>query len=178
MLKKLILGVLFITGSLVSSVSSAEECIFNEDQIQVLKYSYERGKEHGYEWTLAAISWQESGAGQKLKNPTSDSYGPYGNLLRTVEKRLKMEDSIEGLSKIPLNREQTIFLLKNDWEFSSHFAIVELQNWEKVHKGNKQKAIASYFGGYTPSTKAAQNYLKKLNKKIAYLKNSGCGIDA
>lgn len=173
---KLLSGVLIIGSLLFSATSSAKECIFNQDQIKLLKYSYERGKEHDLQWTLAAITWQESGAGRALKNPTSHAYGPYGNLLRTVESRLRDPKFVETLPRIPLTRDAIINLLKHDWEFSSQMAIVELQNWERVHKGNRQKAIASYFGGYTPNTPAAKRYLSQVNSKISYLKNSECQI--
>lgn len=175
-MSKLLSGVLIIGSLLFSATSSAKECIFNQDQLKLLKYSYERGKEHDLEWTLAAITWQESGAGAKLKNPTSHAYGPYGNLLRTVESRLRDQKFVDTLPRVPLTREAVIRLLKHDWEFSSTFAIVELQNWERVHKGNKQQAIASYFGGYTPNTPAAKRYLSQVNSKIAYLKKSECNI--
>lgn len=175
MLKKLLLGATIAIGSLTFNANAGvEQCQFNDEQIEVLRYAYERGKPHDLQWTLAAIAWQESSAGVKMKNPKADSYGIFGSLLRTVEARLQDQEFANSLSKTPLNRKQTVFLLQHDWEFASDMAIVELQYWQKRHNGNHRKMIASYFGGNKSNSKAAQSYADTLNKKIVYLKQSGC----
>lgn len=175
MLKKLLLGATLAIGSMsFNANASAEQCEFNDHQKQVLQYAYNRGKEYDLQWTLAAIAWQESSAGLKMKNPKADSYGIFGNLLRTVEARLQDQEFADTLSKTPLNRKQTIFLIQHDWEFAADFAIAELEYWKKRHNGNHRKAVASYFGGNKPNAKAAQRYADSLNKKIIYLKKSGC----
>lgn len=177
MLKKLLLGATLAIGSMTFSVNanaSVEQCEFTSSQQKVLQYAYSRGKEHDLQWTLAAIAWQESSAGEKMKNPKADSYGIFGNLLTTVEARLKDQEFAATLSKNPLNRKQTVFLIQHDWEFASDFAIAELEYWKHRHNGNHRKAVASYFGGNNPNSKAAQRYADTLNKKIIYLKKSGC----
>ena len=161
-------------GSISFAHSAPMQCEFSENQVKVLKYAYNRGKPHDLQWTLAAIAWQESSAGEKLKNPNADSYGIFGSLLTTVEARLKDKEFTESLSKVPLNRSQTIFLLKNDWEFASDFALVELNYWKDRRNGNHRQAVSSYFGGNKPNTKAAKRYADTLSKKIEYLKKSGC----
>ncbi|AIA64828.1 hypothetical protein AVV44_gp029 [Cronobacter phage S13] len=177
MLSKLILGATLAIGSLAFNANaavSAEQCEFSKEQVEVLRYAYNRGKEHDLSWTLAAIAWQESSAGVKLKNPKADSYGIFGNLLTTVEARLKDQEFANNLSRVPLNRKQTVLLLQHDWEFASEFAIAELEYWKRRHNGNYRKAVASYFGGNNPNSKAAQRYADTLNSKIIYLKKSGC----
>ena len=161
-------------GSIGFANSAPMQCEFSKEQVKVLKYAYKRGKPHDLQWTLAAIAWQESSAGVKLKNPKADSYGIFGSLLTTVEARLKDKEFTQSLSKVPLNRKQTVFLLKNDWEFASDFAIVELTYWKDRRSDNHRQTVASYFGGNKPNTKAAQRYADTLGKKIQYLKTSGC----
>lgn len=173
---KYLLGAIIAIGSLsFNANASVEQCSFSSDQTKVLKYAFERGKPYNLEWTLAAIAWQESSAGLKTKNPKSDSYGLFGSLLKTVESRLKKDEEFrESLRKIPLSRKQTIFLLRNDWEFSTSFAIAELSYWKERHNGNYRKTLGSYFGGNNPNSKAAVNYVNGITKKIQYLKKSGC----
>lgn len=178
MLKKLILGATLIVGSLSTAnaaVSAPLICdIFTKDQVTALQYAHDKGKQHDLQWTLAAIAWQESSAGQVLKHPKAHSYGVFGNWLPTVEARLKDKEFAESLGKVPLNRSQTIFLLQNDWEFSADLALVELNYWKQRHNGNHHKTISSYFGGNKPNTPAAKSYAKRLEGKIRYLKQTGC----
>lgn len=177
MFKKLLLGAVIAIGSIGTASASIETktCdIFTDDQIKVLQYAHDRGKQYDLEWTLAAIAWQESSAGVKTKNPRADSYGIFGSLLTTVETRLKDKEFADTLSKVPLNRKQTIFLLKHDWEFASEFALVELTYWQDRHNADHQKTVSSYFGGNRPNTPAAKSYAKRLNEKIRFLKRTGC----
>lgn len=177
MFKKLFLGAIIALGSInyASASTETKTCdIFTDEQLKVLQYAHDRGKPYDLQWTLTAIAWQESSAGLKMKNPKADSYGIFGSLLTTVEARLKDKEFSDSLSKVPLNRKQTVFLLKHDWEFASDFALAELLYWQDRHDGNHRKTISSYFGGNKPNTKAARNYAKRLNDKIVFLKNTGC----
>lgn len=148
--------------------------IFTKEQQKVLQYSYEKGKEHNLQWTLAAIAWQESSAGQKLKNKNSDSYGLYGNMLSTVNSRLKDEEFKKNLPKIPLTQKQTVMLIQHDWEFAATFALVELEYWKNRHSGDRGKMISSYFGGNKFNSKSAKYYRSCIDEKIRELKKSGC----
>lgn len=177
MLSKLLLGAVLTLGSIgyASASTETKTCdIFTQDQIKVLQFAHDKGKPYDLQWTLAAIAWQESSAGLKHKNPKADSYGIFGSLLTTVEARLKDKEFADSLRKVPLNRKQTIFLLKHDWEFSSEFALAELTYWQDRHKNDHRKTVSSYFGGNRPNTTAAKGYAKSLNEKIRFLKQTGC----
>lgn len=119
-----------------------------------------------YEWTLVAIAWQETLAGEALINVFDGgmgnaSCGPYHNMLSSVFRRHK-----EWVpTKFNVNR--VCSKLITDWRFSTKEAVAELDYWYKVRNGNWLKIWASYNAG-TP--KNGMKYAYKIRHKIRVLR--------
>lgn len=147
--------------------AQASECKrFTEDQLKVLRDAWFAGADHGYEWTLAAIAWKESSAGENLINWEGPAFGPFQGLLSTVMKR-------EGVS----GKRQELRIanrLVDDFDFAVGKAIEELKYWNSRYDGNWNKTVQSYFGGNTPNTPNAVNYRADISNKIRFLRKNNC----
>lgn len=111
----------------------------NEKQKEILINSLKYGKEYDLSLTLAAIAWQESGFGKRVKNSKDGKYGSfctYQILVQTAAKRNNLD--------IKLVKDK----LLNDFEFCKNNAIEELLYWKNRWKGDYPKMIASYNAGY------------------------------
>lgn len=112
------------------------------DQQEIILYAYNYGKAYNLGYTLAAIAWHESCAGEYRLNIADPSAGIYHALIPTVLRRYKM------LSDNGFNRNVIASLLINDDEFASKVAIDELMYWEKTRNGNWKDMIKSYNKGF------------------------------
>lgn len=157
--------VLLLVLSLIPINAMAGSCPrLSESQYSVLQYSYEFGKSHDMGWTLAAIAWQESSAGEFRVNLAGPAFGTYQILLSTASKRLGLESSFEE------NRlaQRLIY----DDQLGAYLAIRELQFWYGVHDGNWSFIWASYYAGY--DTVSGVEYANDIRSKIGTLQS--CGI--
>lgn len=126
---------------------------------------------------LAAICWQESSLGVKLKDPHDGakarisykgSYGPYHALLNTVMDR----HHLSGSRNANIIKQQLI----NNPEYAKQEAILELNAWKKYWSDKKvhhvwAHAIASYNTGYRSiNSTAGKEYLTSIVVKMAAIK--------
>ncbi|MGL6228596.1 MAG: transglycosylase SLT domain-containing protein [Culicoidibacterales bacterium] len=165
---KKLFAILAICVAAVSINANANSCNLDPDQVQVLKTVYKVGKARGYGETLAAIALVESSAGRYLVNPRTGDYGVMQINLKTASARTAQHTS----KKINSTNQRIIkdTLLKNI-EFGATYAMLELDFWKKSHKGNVNKMMASYNGGYNYKAPAPQSYVKKINKARATVRN-------
>lgn len=140
---------------------------FSDEQKEIIAYAYNYGKKHNLGFTLAAIAWHESCAGEYRMNFADPSAGIYHALIPGVIKRYQM------LKDTGFNRNVIGELLIRDDEFASKVAIDELLFWHKVRDGNWKDIIKSYNKGYSwekndKLNEIAENYYKniKLKKEI------------
>lgn len=136
---------------------------FNNNQKKVLNISYALGKRHGLGFSLAAIAWRESSAGEYLMNLNDPSFGVYHILLKTAKKRT----GIKGLKSNKL-----AYALTTNIRLSASFAIKELNFWKKTLKGSNRNWInvwSAYNGGFNYKKKIPQSYGKDIKKKVDWL---------
>lgn len=169
---KKLLGILALTSTMIVTDADAAECNvdFGFDQLSVMTQAYDYGKAFGYEYSLAAIVWQESSAGRRPVGGIDNAkrlgyqymtYGPFHTLLKTAIKREKCKNiSCESA---------VVGKLMTDFDYAAKNAVAELAFWERVRKGNWLKIWGSYYAGYTDN--GSMEYALKIRDKVRYLKN-------
>lgn len=157
------------SGTAMGSTSDGCSVIFTNSQLETMNRAWQFGKPHDLGYTLAAITWQESSAGQKLINNVGRDYkdivvGAYHNKIRSAGTR-------EGCDTKDKYCYATVaYRLMTDQAYASNHTIAELYYWKGVRKGNAQAMLASFHGGYSYDTKASKNYASQVSKKMSYLK--------
>lgn len=143
---------------------------FSDTQIKNMSKAYQYGKkklptqrygnlDHGY--IMAAILWQESSAGINC-GKNGHAVGPFQNYIPTVKSRMKQNGVTKSNSQIASEL--------SSFNNSAHWANVELDYWLTVHKGNINKAIASYNAGW--QIQKGQGYSRSVIQKANYLKSN------
>ncbi|MGX2981564.1 hypothetical protein [Helicobacter sp. 23-1045] len=143
---------------------------FNANQKEIIAYAYNYGKKYGLGYTLAAIAWHESCAGEYRMNFADPSAGLYHALIPNVIRRYQM------LKDNGFNRNVIGEMLIRDDEFASKVAIDELLYWDKVRNGNWKDMIKSYNKGFSweksaSANKFAENYYQNVKKKREILED-------
>lgn len=143
---------------------------FSDSQKEIIAYAYNYGKKYKLGFTLAAIAWHESCAGEYRMNFADPSAGIYHALIPGVIKRYQI------LKDTGFNRNVIGELLIRDDEFASKVAIDELLYWDKVREGNWKEIIKSYNKGYSWEKSAklnemAENYYKNIKQKKEVLES-------
>lgn len=114
-------------------------------------------------YTLMALAIKESSIGKNMINHRTQDYGLFQANIKTVLSRQNKKDT---------KRNRVIFARKlvEDVAFSTANAVVELDYWQKVHKGNWAKTWASYNTGWKYKSKTGQKYANHVFKIIKKLK--------
>jgi hypothetical protein len=134
-------------------------------QHATLRKAFTYGEPYDLGYTLAAIAWQESHAGEVPVNISDPSFGPFHNRMDTVMKRVSLEDT-------SYNRNVIAAKLLNDFDFSAAMAVKELLFWRKVHHGRWRSMIRSYNAGYHYRCRAATAYVSGIIAKVNALKRA------
>lgn len=140
---------------------------FNKNQKQVILKAFKYGAKSGFGYTMAAIAWKESCAGEYRVNFTDPSAGIYHAHIPGIIKKHKQKDSA-------FMRNMVGELLMRDDEFASQTALEELSYWHKVRKGNWYEVIKSYNKGFSwekdrERDKMAQAYFEDVAKRVKEL---------
>lgn len=141
--------IIFTLLLLVSSFTHAVQCQALSDygmsqrQIEVMYQSFEYGRERNLSYSLAAIAFKESSAGNPrfMRNPNDPSAGFHGVKLTHLIEYFNMEDT-------PNNRAMVEDMLVNSHGASAFFAMEILEWWVERHNGDFFRAWRSYNGGY------------------------------
>jgi hypothetical protein len=162
--KKLLTLIITLSVSLpaLSNQCSNFEKIFNKSQQRILSHAYAYGKPYGLEYSLTAIAWEESSAGEVLLNPDDPSAGIYQNHVVYALKR-------EGIKNNYRNRSDMLLqLATNEIKATAH-GLSELLHW--THTRDSWKDVwASYNGGKNYRGSQAKGYALKIYSKIKMLK--------
>jgi hypothetical protein len=164
MLKKILLVSTFLVSTNASAMGEVCTKTFNLEQLELMQASYDAGKTHDYGWTLAAMAWQESSAGEKPLNWSDPSFGPFHANIKTVSKRYGAETQYEEFylaSELMFN-----------FEFAVEAAVAELDYWKKIHKGDWNKMWGGYNAGWNKS--AGEVHAQRIINKISFLKRNKC----
>lgn len=154
------------------SVAANAKCNvkFTQAQETVMRDAYAYGKQYDYGYSMAAISWQESSAGNNLIGGIQNAdirgdfrwlaVGTFHNLIRTVLKRESCYDSIcTG---------QIMQKLIVDFDYAASQAVKELDYWKSQYGENWGKIWTSYFAGW--DIHGNEHYGKSISRKIKYLR--------
>ncbi|WP_343354079.1 hypothetical protein V3I05_03960 [Helicobacter mastomyrinus] len=140
---------------------------FNRNQKQVILKAFKYGAKSGFGYTMAAIAWKESCAGEYRVNFADPSAGIYHAHIPGLLKKHKQKDT-------NFMRNMVGELLMRDDDFASATALEELNYWHKVRKGNWYEVIKSYNKGFSwekdkERDKMAQEYAKDVQKRVKIL---------
>ena len=141
---------------------------FNDTQKEVLLRSYLAGYQFGFGYTLAAIAWKESCAGEYKMNFQDPSAGIFHAYIPGVIKRYPK------LKQNGFTQNMVGAMLVEDDKFAAQIAISELKFWDKIHKGNWRNIVKSYNKGYSwqknlQSNIQAEKYYADIAKKVKQL---------
>ena len=140
---------------------------FNRNQKQVILKAFKYGAKSGFGYTMAAIAWKESCAGEYRVNFADPSAGIYHAHIPGLLKKHKQKDT-------NFMRNMVGELLMRDDDFASATALEELNYWHRVRKGNWYEVIKSYNKGFSwekdkERDKIAQEYAKDVQKRVKIL---------
>ena len=140
---------------------------FNKNQKQVILKAFKYGAKSGFGYTMAAIAWKESCAGEYRVIFADPSAGIYHAHIPGIIKKHKQKDSA-------FMRNMVGELLMRDDEFASQTALEELGYWHKVRRGNWYEVIKSYNKGFSwekdrERDKMAQAYFEDVAKRVKEL---------
>ena len=141
---------------------------FNDTQKEVLLRSYLAGYQFGFGYTLAAIAWKESCAGEYKMNFQDPSAGIFHAYIPGVIKRYPK------LKQNGFTQNMVGAMLVEDDKFDAQIAISELKFWDKIHKGNWRNIVKSYNKDYSwqknlQSNIQAEKYYADIAKKVKQL---------
>lgn len=140
---------------------------FSKAQKNVILKAFKYGLKSGYGYTMAAIAWKESCAGEYKMNFADPSAGIYHAHIPGLLKKTNQKDT--GFMRNMVGE-----LLVRDDEYASQVALDELLYWHKVRNGNWQEVIKSYNKGFSwerdsERDKMAQSYYEDIARKVKAL---------
>ncbi|MGI0438971.1 hypothetical protein ACRE1S_00300 [Helicobacter himalayensis] len=140
---------------------------FNKTQKQVILKAFKYGLSSGYAYTMAAIAWKESCAGEYKVNFADPSAGIYHAHIPGVLKKNKQKDT-------SFMRNMVGELLIRDDDYASQVALDELLYWGKVRDLHWQQVVKSYNKGFSwekdkERDKMAQEYFEDIAKRVRIL---------
>jgi len=170
-MKKTFLLTIFICILYISNLTGASIEVklikelenLNINQKELLVKTFLKAKEYDLEYTMTAIIWQESKFGKYVVNLSGPSFGPFHNLVRSVQQRHRSNE---------WNTDRLIERLLFDYNFGFNEALTELQFWKRVYKNKPlswRKMVASYNAGY--NHKNGEAYLFNIRNKINALRS-------
>lgn len=157
-MKKIFLLICILNSFLYSNTLN-----LNENDIVILKKIKSLTDDNMMKYTLMALAIKESSIGRYVINSKSHDYGLFQANIKTVLSRQKIKDN-------SLNRSIYAKKLINDVGFATANAIIELQYWQKVHKGNWGKTWSSYNTGWKYKSNTGIKYATSIFEIIKKLK--------
>ena len=147
-----------------------EECSkwwdLSSEQRYRLQWAYSYGEQYDLGWTMSAIAWHESNAGQNKINTKSNDYGVFQvNLITATDIMV-----ISGY----WNKQALITKMVVDDEFNAYLALHVLQHFQKTRKSWKS-VVRSYNEGNKwlkdeKSSNKSLDYYKKIRNNVITLK--------
>ena len=140
---------------------------FSKNQKQVILKAFKYGAKSGFGYTMAAIAWKESCAGEYRVNFADPSAGIYHAHIPGIIKKHKQKDSA-------FMRNMIGELLMRDDEFASQTALEELSYWHKVRFSwekdrERDKMAQAYFEDVAKRVKELQTYIPKVSSSASRL---------
>lgn len=153
------------SGSVHASQSTSQcDYDFSEQQLSTMATAYHVGKSQSLGYTLAAISWRESRAGEDVVSMRSGikaaNMGAFQNKVQSVGDR-------EGCKNRKCYANVAVKLLI-DQEYAANAALDEMNFWMNQHNQNVRKSLSSYNAGHARNSKS-NSYAADVVKKAKYL---------
>ena len=149
--------VLFLFATMAFALPKVEfknSCVplekFNDTQKEVLLRSYLAGYQFGFGYTLAAIAWKESCAGEYKMNFQDPSAGIFHAYIPGVIKRYPK------LKQNGFTQNMVGAMLVEDDKFAAQIAISEGYSWQKNLQSNIQ--AEKYYADIAKKVKQLQEY--------------------
>lgn len=155
-----------IASGNVHASQSTTQCDyqFSEQQLNTMATAYHVGKQQDLGYTLAAISWRESRAGEDVvsmnRNLKAANMGAFQNRVQSVGKR-------EGCKTKKCFANVAIKLV-TDQEYAARAALDEMQFWLTYHNQNIRKSLSSYNAGFITNSRS-KSYAADVVWKAKYL---------
>lgn len=166
-LKAVVLTMTFTLASQNANASfSAQHCDvdFTAQQLNTMTRAYHTGKPQKLGYTLAAISWQESRAGEDVvrlgRSLKEANLGAFQNKVQSAGTR-------EGCHTRKCYANVGYKLL-TDQKFASEHALMEMQHWMDYRDNNLRRALASYNSGTNINPKS-RGYAQTVISRTKYL---------
>jgi len=147
---------------LISSFLFSNSLKLSSKDIYILKKIKSLTSNKQMQYSLMALCIQESSVGKFMISKTND-YGLFQANIKTVLSRQKVKDT-------RANRKYFANKLINDIGFSAANAIIELEYWQKVHKGKWGRTWASYNTGWRYNSPAGKRFATSIFRIIKKLK--------
>lgn len=150
--------------TLATGVNASCDVSFTESQLNVMTRAYATGKPDDLGYTLAAISWRESKAGQDVVRMGSSlkwaNLGAFQNQVKSTGDRAgcKSQKCYADVA----------YRLLTDQKYAANAALLEVNYWMNRHNSNLRKALASYNSGAAHNSKS-RRYAADVSKKTKYL---------
>lgn len=136
----------------------------SDKQISVINDAYKFGEKHNLGYSLAAIVWQESNAGELQVSMIGNDYGVCQININTYLRRFNIKDTSRNRSKYA-----TKLILDTEHNYLS--AVKELKFWisqKKLWESYKTSVWAKYNGGH----KGNNAYGEEIFKRIQILREN------
>uniref|UniRef100_A0AAU8KWW0 Transglycosylase SLT domain-containing protein n=1 Tax=Serratia phage Kevin TaxID=3161161 RepID=A0AAU8KWW0_9CAUD len=153
------------SGTATASLSTQCNIEFTDHQLATMSRAWNTGAKSDLGYTLAAISWKESRAGEdvvrykgSLKNA---NLGAFQNKVSSAGTR-------EGCKSRKCYAD-VAYKLITDQKFASEHALLEMNFWMGVHNNNVRRALASYNSGHAHNSQS-RSYAQSVLVKTKYLK--------
>lgn len=166
-LKAMALSVTFtIASGNVHASQSTSKCDyeFTDQQLSTMATAYHIGKSQDLGYTLAAISWRESRAGEDV---VSMKYGLKAANMGAFQNKVQSVGDREGCQNRKCYANVAIKLII-DQEYAARAALDEMNFWMTIHKQNVRKSLSSYNAGYSRNGKS-NSYAADVVGKAKYL---------
>lgn len=160
---------LFVTFTIASgnanaSPSSKCDLEFTPQQLSTMATAYHIGKNDNLGYTLAAISWRESRAGEDV---VSMRYGLKDANMGAFQNKVQSVGDREGCANRKCYANVAIKLVI-DQEYAAKAALEEMNFWLNYHNQNVRKSLSSYNAGFNRNP-ASNSYAADVVGKAKYL---------
>lgn len=155
-----------IASGNVHASQSTPQCDydFSSQQLSTMSTAYHVGKTSDLGYTLAAISWRESRAGEDV---VSMRYGLKAANMGAFQNKVKSVGDREGCKNRKCYANVAIKLVI-DQEYAARAALDEMNFWLTYHNQNVRKSLSSYNAGFARNP-ASNSYATDVVKKAKYL---------
>ena len=153
----------------INNLKKELKIINKKQQKNLKKIIQDKNLDNEKRVVLAAIAWQETGFGLKVKNSKDGTHGSFC--------MYQIQSAVAG-KRFGLSPNEAKNKLLQDYNFCKKAALAELSFWEKRKDANYENVFARYNAGYKglnnpAGKKYSENVILKIKTLKIYLKENG-----